>query len=280
MLLSLAMTALLSAAPVANVPSVAVPPFRGSGVGEQQLTVYANHLAQEFVNAGAKVTTSAEIATLLGLERQRQLMGCTDQSESCLQELAGALGTDYTLIGDVSRVDADWKVSVSVIRSSGIEKAGTYVETARTEAGVLRALSRAGWRLGSVLLARAGQLPVGTPPEAVVSGDPPPGRGLAWVPLAAGAVCLAGGTFMVARAMDDYAQLNPRTPISLTDAAGYRDEGKLLMPLGVSALAVGAAAVATSGMMYFMGGGQPSRVQLSMAATPQGGAVAVRGLFP
>jgi hypothetical protein len=46
-----------------------------------------------------KVISSAEIATLLGAERQRQLMGCSD--DSCLTELTEALGARLLLQGQV-----------------------------------------------------------------------------------------------------------------------------------------------------------------------------------
>lgn len=60
-----------------------------------------------------KVISSAEIATLLGAERQRQLMGCSD--DSCLTELTEALGARLLLQGQVGKVGENYLVSVRLI---------------------------------------------------------------------------------------------------------------------------------------------------------------------
>jgi hypothetical protein len=36
---------------------------------------------------------------LLGLERQKQMLGCAEDSSNCLAELAGALGARFVLNG-------------------------------------------------------------------------------------------------------------------------------------------------------------------------------------
>lgn len=57
-----------------------------------------------------KVISASEVATLLGAERQRQLMGCGE--DSCLEELVGALGARYLLQGSVGKVGANYLVTV------------------------------------------------------------------------------------------------------------------------------------------------------------------------
>jgi hypothetical protein len=45
----------------------------------------------------------AEIAAMLDLEAQKQLVGC-DEDESCLAEIAGALGVDVLVVGTLAKV--------------------------------------------------------------------------------------------------------------------------------------------------------------------------------
>ena len=41
--------------------------------------------------ADIRVMTSGEVAQVIGLERQKQLLGCSETGASCMAELAGAL---------------------------------------------------------------------------------------------------------------------------------------------------------------------------------------------
>src|SRR5206468_3795433 len=63
-----------------------------------------------------KVTTATDVANVLGVERQKQLLGCGDQS-ACLAELAGALGVDGILSGSVVKTEATWLANVKVVRA-------------------------------------------------------------------------------------------------------------------------------------------------------------------
>ena len=61
---------------------------------------------------GAKLVTAADVAQVLGVERQRQLLGCTESG--CIAELGGALGTRYILSGQVGRLGGKILLSASV----------------------------------------------------------------------------------------------------------------------------------------------------------------------
>ena len=63
-----------------------------------------------------EVTTAADIAQLLGVERQKQLMGCDSNTESCMAELASALGAEGTLIGSITHTGDSYLAVVKVIR--------------------------------------------------------------------------------------------------------------------------------------------------------------------
>src|SRR4051812_41792857 len=83
-----------SAAPV----SVAAPAFQIMDVDQRVADAMLDRFATQLEAAGGvKVTSAHDIVQALGLERQRELAGCADAAQSCLAELAGALGADVVL---------------------------------------------------------------------------------------------------------------------------------------------------------------------------------------
>lgn len=64
---------------------------------------------------GYEVISANTIATLVGIERQRQLMGCSDDAESCLAEITGALDAARIVSGDLSRVGETVVLNVSLV---------------------------------------------------------------------------------------------------------------------------------------------------------------------
>src|ERR1035437_4610302 len=50
-----------------------------------------------------EVVSAKDMQTLQGIERQRQLVGCADESR-CLMELAGALGARFVISGQLGRL--------------------------------------------------------------------------------------------------------------------------------------------------------------------------------
>lgn len=50
-----------------------------------------------------QVLSSRDLSAMLGIERQKQLMGCGEDSSSCLTELSGAINAQFAVAGSVSR---------------------------------------------------------------------------------------------------------------------------------------------------------------------------------
>ncbi len=74
-------------------------------------------LAQRLVAAGLSVRTQDDISRLLGAERQKELLGCADDGNSCMLELTNALGSRYVVAGRVDRLGDHFLVNVSVTDS-------------------------------------------------------------------------------------------------------------------------------------------------------------------
>src|SRR5688572_25100721 len=46
----------------------------------------------------------SDITALVGIEQQKQLLGCTEEATACLAEISGALGAPWLIAGTLSRV--------------------------------------------------------------------------------------------------------------------------------------------------------------------------------
>ena len=62
-----------------------------------------------------KAISGSDIATLIGFEKQKQLLACTEKS--CLSEIGGALGVDYLLSTNLSQMDEgeEWLLTVTLL---------------------------------------------------------------------------------------------------------------------------------------------------------------------
>jgi len=76
-------TVLFHAAPV----SVAAPGLRSYGVDPKLVDAWLDRSVTVLSASGIKVTSHSDMEQALGFERQKQLMGCSDNGNSCLAEL-------------------------------------------------------------------------------------------------------------------------------------------------------------------------------------------------
>src|SRR6185295_5852068 len=106
-----ALVALLATADSLPV-RLASPGFSLVGLSDQKGALFVEHLNKQLELRGVSVTGKNDIAALLGLERQKQLLGCSDEQASCLAELAGALGVDGLLTGSLGKVGNGYVVEV------------------------------------------------------------------------------------------------------------------------------------------------------------------------
>lgn len=90
----------------------------------------------------SEVISSAEIVEMLGVERQKELLGCTESN--CLAEIGGALGSDYLLSSQVGRIGSRMRVDIRLIdarKSKVLSSAGDFV-TAGGDDGLADAVTR------------------------------------------------------------------------------------------------------------------------------------------
>ncbi len=224
----LTLAALLTASP----PTLATVPWSTTRVDHELAAFYDELLAKALRQHRLVVTTSREAQSLLGAERQRQLLGCSDSSE-CLLELSNAIGCDGLVLVSVAKLDATLTASIKVVSSrDGKVLAETIAESA-TEKGFAAQLELAAQRLGEVLA----PLP------------PPSVRSRAWVPMVLGGALMLGGAasivgaYVEAGAID--ARAMPTSMASRTDATF----GEVLQAGGWALVGVGAAGVVLGALL-------------------------------
>src|SRR5262245_56458924 len=81
--------------------------------GDAFLDYFSDQLSQ---TGELEVVTRSQISQLLGLERQRQLLGC--EGSSCIAELSGALGASLVLTGSIARVGQGYAVSFKLVAAA------------------------------------------------------------------------------------------------------------------------------------------------------------------
>ncbi len=64
------------------------------------------------------VVGQSDVASMLGIERQKQLLGCGESSSSCLAELSGALGTPWLVTGSVARLGKAYRLDLKLLQAS------------------------------------------------------------------------------------------------------------------------------------------------------------------
>jgi len=116
-----------------------------AGVDERVADLFSDALAGELrKRPGLQVVSDADVAAALGVERRKQMLGCTDAS--CFAEIGGALGVDRIVHGSVGRVGGSLVVNLSSVdarKGTPVASVSERLQSASDEA-FLDALPRMG----------------------------------------------------------------------------------------------------------------------------------------
>jgi hypothetical protein len=130
-----------AAASAASVPKLAAPGLNGVGLEAAFASFAGEHLAQQLREAGLEVVTGSEIGAVLGLERQKEMLGCT--AGACLTELANALGADGVVMGDLAQIGSKIALNVKVISARDARTLASYSSRVEGREALLDALTQA-----------------------------------------------------------------------------------------------------------------------------------------
>lgn len=126
-------------------PSLVVVGIRAkAGVQPDIAEVLAGTLTVRVRAAGqfSRVMGQDDVERVIGLEKQKQLLNC--DTTSCMAELAGALGADFLMGGDVAKLGNTWLLNLSLqdARTSQVVGSATESLPNADEGMLLAALDR------------------------------------------------------------------------------------------------------------------------------------------
>jgi hypothetical protein len=287
---------LLAQAPAAAPFKLAFPGMSIINVDEKMASFYSEHLAQQLVFQGLKVTTAKEVQTILGHERQKQLMGCAETSSNCIAEIANALGVDGIVMGDLAKLGKTFQLNVKVVAAIDGKRMAGFSARVSSEEDLLAELDKGAKEMAAELKAAQKPAPPGPPapvaakpPDAASS--PPPAqevtgakpssgrRTWGWVGVGAGAALTIGGSLALLQAKNNHdALISPSKPLTLSEATVFKQSGELFQTLGWVGIGAGVAGVAAGTYLLLTAPSEPAP-SLSFFVTPSGGAISLGGSF-
>jgi len=119
--------ALIAAAPPVQAPEkrelkLGAPGFDAVDIDPKKAEFLNNFFAEQLsmrTDKRVRIVTQSEVAALIGLERQKQLLGCSEDSAECLAEITGALGVEGLIVGNVAKFGDTYAITVRVLPAGG-----------------------------------------------------------------------------------------------------------------------------------------------------------------
>lgn len=258
-------------------PKVAVPTFTGVGLEKPRLEFFTEQFAADLRQAGLTVVTQGDIGALLGLERQKQLLGCSDDSSACMAELANALGTDVVVLGAVATLGQDaLQVTVKLIASMDGAVLAQRSGRVKSQLQLSDALTVVAHELGREGLAK---LRPGEPVPPLPEFSRRPLRPLSWLPALLGLAGVGVGIGMSVSAVNAHVRLtdHAQPPLPSTDAMSLVAAGKSSQAVAVAGFAAGLVGLGV-GAFFFFFTEERARLQAQLLLSPSG--VALVGAWP
>ncbi len=125
-MLALLAACLLHAAPPAEKPRLIVTELTVAGGLDPKLAAsVTDAVAQEIASRGVfQVLSAHDVAQLVGLERQKELLGCSEESTSCLGELAGALNARFVVSGTLAKLGDAYQLTLQMLDNEKAKPVG------------------------------------------------------------------------------------------------------------------------------------------------------------
>lgn len=249
-------------------PRLAVLELQASGVPPETATALYDSMVQEVSRRGFfDVVSSKDIATLLGLERQKEVLGCNEAAQSCMAELAGAIGSRFVLSGSLSKLGDALQLSLQMLDTSKSQPVARSIRIAKDVQSLAAGLP---WAVAEA---------TGTPLP------PPPSTVLPWTLVGLGAAAAAGGAIVGINALSRDLAMQQELQADTSQyrsLAYYRAEASTIGLEKTAALAatIAGAALLGTGIFLFSSGAGSSPGGGGFALVPTGNGVTLTGVWP
>ena len=224
--------------------------FSQVGLSDAQAAFFSEHFSLQLSKIDQKnlrVATPKDMAAVLGIERQKQLLGCSDDQSSCMAELAGALGADGLVTGQIAKVGQSYQLNLKILAADGsrtlFQNSSELLSSEEALIGELNAVA-----LAAAESLREQGLLVRPPPQ------PASRNKLKLLPGLLGVAGVALGSVAFANAASRYARLTDMTmwgpDYDAARASSDRDDGKQSVALG-TVFAVAGLVILTATLLWF-----------------------------
>lgn len=269
---------LVSSAAVAQI-KLGAPGFTAVKVEEPVVVFYSDYFAQKLAEEdGVKVTTRSEMQALIGLEQQKQLLGCSDESTSCLAELAGALGVDAVIIGSLARLGSAYTVNIKIVSASNGETLALRSGRAEDDDALHKLLDDAAEDMAEQLRDRS---PRDSAVAELRTDAATPTTKRNWPAIGAvggGALLLGGGTLFYVQAKGAESRLRGgKERIAAEQLDGFMANARTSQTLGFVLGGAAVAALAAGAALFVVGGADQT---VSVVPGADGAAVVLSGRLP
>jgi TolB-like protein len=150
-----------ASAPVARPKLIVTALQAAGGVDAAIASTLTESVSAEVAKRGYfDVVSSNDIQTLLGMERQRQMMGCSDDATNCLTELAGAIGARFVMSGSITKLGEAYQLNLQTLDSNKAQPVGRSTRITRNLESLHAQLAYA--------VAEATATPLPAPPSRVL----------------------------------------------------------------------------------------------------------------
>ncbi len=214
-----------------------------------------------------QVLTQRDMSTMLSIERQKQLLGCSDNASECFAELSGAVGARFVMSGSVARLGDAYQLTLSTLDSQKAQPLGRATRVAK-DLGTLQA-----------------QLPFAVAEATATPFPAPPSRVLPYtlMGLGAGGVVFGG----VGLIINISAESQFTSELELGRTGGLLTQTRAQYETRASQIALGRGAsigIASAGAVLFIIGllVNPADVpgRGAVAVVPTGNGFALVGVLP
>lgn len=280
--------ALFAAEASASAPALRIvaPGLRVTNLKANLARDFNEHLAQQLVARGIAVVTASDMEAVIGLERQKQLLGCSEEASSCMSELAGALGADGVLTGTVVRIGKKFQVNVRIVDARDARPIALFSEQTDREEDLFGVLDLAAQKLVNdltpLIAARAKEAKAATTPAPVVVDEPtvetrPGARRLWWVPAVATGLFAVASVVFFTQAAAVSKELNTTTGAAVDyPLSSTLSRGRTFEALAWTGAGLATAALLTTGALLLFA---PDTVSVSLAPRADGATLVLGGTW-